>query len=306
MNIIFEKARKFIYRNSRPIDIARWKHHFEAGNKNAVLTALAAYQNEDGGFGHGLEADSWNPDSSPIQTWAATEILREIDFKDKSHTVIQGILHYLESGKDFDGHFWYNTVESNKNYPHAPWWHTDSDSTRHNDYNPTAALAGFIICFADKQSELYKLGLRVTKEALEQLFAAQRQNDMHTSLCYVRLMESCEEADVANIFGLCAFREKMLKQVKDSITQNIVEWESSYICKPSQFLNSKDSIFYVDNKNIAEYECEHIAKTQLADGSWSIPWSWKDYPNEWAVSKNWWKSNGIILNLLYLRGFGKL
>ena len=68
---VFKKARTFVYRNARPLDIARWQYHFENGSKGAVLTALAVYQNEDGGFGHALEPDSWNPNSAPIQTWAA-------------------------------------------------------------------------------------------------------------------------------------------------------------------------------------------------------------------------------------------
>jgi hypothetical protein len=57
---------------------------------------------------------------------------------------------------------------------------------------------------------------------------------------------------------------------------------------------------------MADYECEFIIKSQLEDGSWSIPWSWNNYPDEWAISKNWWKGNLAILNILYLRGMGKL
>lgn len=306
MNDTFQSARKFIYRNARPLDLARWQYHFEKGAKKEVLNALSYYQNADGGFGHGLEADSWNPNSSPIQTWTATEILHEIDFTDNTHPMIQGLLNYLESGKNFDGQFWYNTVKSNNDYPHAPWWHTDSNSTCHNDYNPTACLAGFIIRFADKQSKLYKMGCHIAKEAIDQLLTVQRQNDMHTTLCYIRLMEYCKEAGVCNLFDMSAFRHKMIKQVKDSITQNIAQWETSYICKPSQFFNSKDSIFYADNKTIAEYECEYIIQSQLVDGSWNIPWNWDGYPEQWAISKNYWKANGIILNLLYLQGFEKL
>ena len=97
MNAMYEKTRRFLYRNARPLDIARWQYHFENGSKEAVLTALSCYQNEDGGFGHALEEDCWNPNSSPIQTWVATEILREIEFTDASHPVIQGILRYLAS-----------------------------------------------------------------------------------------------------------------------------------------------------------------------------------------------------------------
>jgi hypothetical protein len=297
----YEKARTFIYRNARPLDLARFKFHFEGGSREDVLTALAYYQNADGGFGHALEADSWNPNSAPIQTWAATEILREIEFTNASHPIIQGILKYLASGADFEGHFWYNTVRSNNDYPHAPWWHTESDSTSHNDYNPTACLAGFIIRFADKNSELYALGCRIACEAFESYIVQGLLNDMHTAGCYIRLLEYCEEAGATDIIDLNALREKLLLQVKSSITKNTAEWETSYICKPSQFFNSRDSIFYTDNAEIAEYEHEYIKRSQFADGSWNIPWGWSDYPEEWAISKNWWKVNGAILNLLYLK-----
>ncbi len=120
------------------MDLARWQYHFENGSKEAVVNALSYYQNEDGGFGHALGPDAWNPNSSPIQTWYATEILREINFTDNSHPVIKGILDYLASGKDFNGRYWYNIIESNDDYPHAPWWDMVTGSTAHDDYNPTA------------------------------------------------------------------------------------------------------------------------------------------------------------------------
>ncbi len=51
----YVKARDFIYKNARPIDMARWKYLFENGSKEAVLEALSTYQNEDGGFAHALD-----------------------------------------------------------------------------------------------------------------------------------------------------------------------------------------------------------------------------------------------------------
>lgn len=306
MSTAYQKARKFIYRNARPIDLARWQYHFENGSKENVLTALLYYQNEDGGFGHALEADAWNPISSPIQTWAATEILREICFTDSSHPIILGILGYLESGKDFKGRLWFNKIKSNNEYPHAPWWHTEIDSTCGNDYNPTACLAGFIIRFAVKGSGIYKTGCRIAKEAFERLISDESHNDMHTIACYIRLMQYLDESGENDVIDLRAYKAKLREQVRSNITTDIAAWETSYVCKPSQFFTARDSIFYKDNKSIAEYECEFIIKTQLDDGSWSIPWSWCDYPEQWAVSKNWWKSNGIISNILYLRGFGRV
>ena len=63
---------------------------------------------------------------------------------------------------------------------------------------------------------------------------------------------------------------------------------------------------FAENAAIAEYECQFIAATQLEDGSWDIPWRWEKFPDEWAISKNWWKGEVILENLLYLKGFGKL
>lgn len=305
MESILNKSREFMYRNARPLDLARWNYLFEGGNREEVLKALSFYQNEDGGFGHALEADSWNPNSSPIQTWEATEILHEIGFTDPSHPIIKGILSYLESGADFNGKTWSNTVVSNNDYPHAPWWHTESVSSSHNSYNPTACLAGFIKRYAEKGSKLYTLATTIVKEAFEFLLT-ESINDMHTISCYIRLMEYLEEAKAFDIIDLSLLKNKLMERVNCLITQNKIEWESSYICKPSQFFNARDSIFFHENKEIAEYECDYIIKNQLEDGSWNIPWNWSEYANEWAISRNWWKANVIIENMLYFKNFGKL
>jgi hypothetical protein len=246
------------------------------------------------------------PKLHAIQTWSATEVLREINFTNNTHTIIKGILHYLESGQNFDGKFWYKIVKSNNDYPHAPWWHTEIDSTDHNDYNPTACLAGFIIRFTEKNSELHKHGCRIAKEAFAQLLAAERENGMHTLSCYLRLIKYIEEAKATDIIDLHAVKAKLSEMIHRCITQNTAEWETIYVCKPSQFFDCPDSMFYVGNEKAAVYECDFIVKTQLDDGSWNITWNWADYPNQWAVSKNWWKANVIISNLLYLKGFGKL
>ena len=50
---------------------------------------------EDGGFGHALEPDSFNPNSAPIETWQATKVLQQVGYGDSSHPIIQGILRYL-------------------------------------------------------------------------------------------------------------------------------------------------------------------------------------------------------------------
>ena len=305
MYTTFEKARAFMYRNARPLDLARYQYHFEKGSQEAVLNILSYYQNEDGGFGHAVEADCWNPNSIPLHSNTASEIIREIDLMDNQHPVIQGLLKWYASGKHFNGKAWEITVESNNDYPHAPWWHTESVSSCHTDYNGTAQIAGFIARYADKESELFKLGVRIANEAIAAL-SPDEISDMHTCACYMRMAELFEKGKAAEYIPFDELKEKLHKSINKLIVTDTSKW-SGYVCQPSRFINSKESEYYLANKEIADYECEHIINTQLADGSWNIGWTWGDnYPDEWAISKNWWKGQWIIQNLLYLRGFGLL
>jgi hypothetical protein len=289
---VFGKAKNFVFRNARPVDFIRWQYHFENRQPEQFVQILMQYQNPDGGFAYALEADSWNQNSSPIQTWAATELLREINFNDRKHPVVQGILRYLDSENDFVQNKWINTVATNNEYPGASWW----------NYNPTACLAGFALANAEQSSKLWKKSAMIAKEATDTYLCQNLLNDMHTTLCYIRLMEYCEDGHIHDIFDVNSLKTKLFKQVKSCLTNNTGEWETGYICKPSQFFNSRSSIFYEENKELAEYECEYIIKTQLSDGSWKIPWEWNSFPEEWAISRNWWKSSVCILNMLYLKG----
>lgn len=88
-----------MHRNARGLELAKWRFYFEGGDAGAVVDELQYYQNTDGGFAHALEADCWNPASAPSQMFYAVHILHELDYKDKTHPVIQGMLRYLESGR---------------------------------------------------------------------------------------------------------------------------------------------------------------------------------------------------------------
>ena len=55
---------------------------FAGGPAEPVATALAAYQNADGGFGHALEPDLRCPGSQPAATLYALEMLHEAGMMD--------------------------------------------------------------------------------------------------------------------------------------------------------------------------------------------------------------------------------
>lgn len=301
----FEKAKQFIYRNARPLDLARWQYHFENGSREAVLNALSYYQNEDGGFGHGLEPDFLNPNSTPMAAWAATEILNEIELTDKNHPVVKGILRYLESGADFDTERaqWLNTVPSNNDYPHAVWWEYSSSPDDFR-YNPTAALAGFILKFAERDSQIYSKALEIAAQAAEWFINNVPFDERHITGCFITLYKYLSQTDIRPAY-MDMLERKLKEQVKNSICFEKEKWETEYVAKPSDLMITRNSIFYEDNAEIAEYECGFIKKIQLPDGSFPVTWQWYNEYREYEVSANFWRSAVIIKNMLYLKGHGE-
>ncbi|NLY52402.1 MAG: hypothetical protein GX063_05775 [Firmicutes bacterium] len=117
----FLKARRWVKRNARPLEAARWEYTFENGTKERVLEILAAYQNEDGGFGHGIEPDFWLSASSPMASWAAARILLEVK-AGPDLPMVQALADYLCRTQQPTG-TWPAVLPDNNAFPHAPWWH---------------------------------------------------------------------------------------------------------------------------------------------------------------------------------------
>lgn len=300
----FQKAREFIGRNARPLDFARWQYHFESGSQEAVLRALAAYQNEDGGFGHALEADSFNPNSCPIQTLTAATILQEIGLTAPDHPIIQGILRYLASGADFDAQHrqWLNTVPSNNDYPCAVWWKYGEQGSAFK-YNPTAGLAGFAIRYAAPQSALYHLACDIAQEAVDWLLSQPPMAEQHVTACFISLYTYCAEAS-AQLFDMAALREHLSAQVHICLDGVEEKWGKEYVAMPSDLIASKDSIFYADNVEIVAAQCEYIKRCQLPDGSFPVVWQWWNDHREYELAANWWKSDIAIRYMRHLKDFG--
>lgn len=73
------RAEQFIWLTARVLEQRRFAHHFLDGSADAVETALAAYLNDDGGYGHALEPDLRGPVSQPLHTAHALSVLDSID-----------------------------------------------------------------------------------------------------------------------------------------------------------------------------------------------------------------------------------
>jgi hypothetical protein len=92
---------------------------FHDGPAEPVVTALSAYRNADGGFGHALEPDLRCPRSQPAATLYALEMLHEAGGMDAD--LVTGAAAWLESISDSDGAI-PQAVAGFEDYPHGPWW----------------------------------------------------------------------------------------------------------------------------------------------------------------------------------------
>jgi hypothetical protein len=78
MPIDLSKARAFLTTHGRLIDRRRFDLTMGRGGADAVLAALTAYRNADGGYGWALEPDLRAPGSQPVGALHAFEVFEEV------------------------------------------------------------------------------------------------------------------------------------------------------------------------------------------------------------------------------------
>jgi hypothetical protein len=120
MNIAdFDAAAAFIAGHARVLDRRRFGRLFCGGAGGPVRDAVAAYRNDDGGFGHALEPDCRAPGSQPAAAEMALRVLDEADEWDD--TLVLGACDWLGSVAPAAGGAAF--VEPTlAGWPHAPWW----------------------------------------------------------------------------------------------------------------------------------------------------------------------------------------
>jgi hypothetical protein len=111
-------AERFIYGNARLLDRHRTAVLLHDAPIESVLDALRAYGNPDGGFGHALEPDVRGPDSEPVSTLDALDVLAEIGATENS--MVTDAVAWLASIAFPDASITM-AMPSAASYPHAPW-----------------------------------------------------------------------------------------------------------------------------------------------------------------------------------------
>lgn len=289
------KAIKFISENARPLELAIYKYYFENESNQAVVNELSKFQNADGGFGHALEPDFFNPNSSPIATNDAIITLSRVNALDRDSEMIKGIVRYLESHDSFneDKKRWLFAIDGNKDYPHAIWWEKKGDGI--SKFNPSVSLAAFMVCYG-KRTPLYE---EIIKEAIEYLRNGEISGDAVN--CYLLAYELLTSNSIDDIIDLNVFKDLLSKAIESCICKDISKYGVEYVPMPSVIFTGKYTEFITPEiKPLVNAEKDILGKLQMEDGGFDITWKWyTPYNKEYEQARAWWRPRITIEKLLF-------
>jgi hypothetical protein len=301
----FARARGFLKNQARPIDRALFEYRFENGPVDAVLDALAAYQNEDGGFGHALEPDMRTPSSSALATGGGLRLLAELGVP-AEHAMARKAVGYCLSTYDPESKVWRVVPHDANDHPHAPWWHDEEGSLARtfDDFQiiPRAEIVAYLHHFptlvpADWLREVAADCVRAL-EAQEPLGSGGGDD-----LAYAIELAEAEALDPDLEARLVA---RIRAAVPAVVCRDPEQW-ASYCAAPLKIVRSPHS---AGADLIADALAEHLDYTiehQTDEGTWEPNWTWDElYPEVWPQAKLEWRGEITLATLTMLRAFGRI
>lgn len=293
-----QKAKDFIRKNARAVELAEYNCHFERGPGAALIKALEPYQNPDGGFGHALEPDNWNPCSSPITTNDAMGRLFEAGALDKDGEMARGMVRYLTSGQDFDRERqrWLFAIDSNKDYPHAVWWEKKPEDVP--GWNPTVSLAAFLVAMGAPGP-----WRELVAEAFRDLEQAEEKSG-DGAKCYMLAWKLLESAHITDVIDFGKAREAVQKALEQAICPDTAKYGVEYVPSPSWFFQEESPFLFEGAKPLVQAEREALGRLQMEDGGFDISWQWYTPYEEFSQARAWWRPRVTLEKLRFFLNSG--
>lgn len=271
-----ERAAAYMKQGARPLERARYEWEFEAGSVEAVLDALRAYQNKDGGFGHGLEPDIRLKDSSVIATTTALQIMSDLQL-DPEHPMVAEAIRYLLDVYDTGKQGWEIVPYHVDQAPHAPWWN-------YRDLydgwgNPNLEIVGYLYEFPHGPLEFRE---KITEHAVQYMLERSPLNEFHELLCALRMIERMPDEDLAQVLP------KVDEMVSSCVSTDSSQWKQ-YVLTPLQIVRDEDSRYFSQFQEYIQTNLKHLMSNQQADGAWHPVWSWGQHEEAWEEAKQEWK-----------------
>lgn len=252
---MLEKAQTFLWNNGRLLERRLFSFLFDNGSREAVLAALNAYKNPDGGFGNALEPDKRTGTSQPIDQEVAIRILDDIG---PDHDSLLQLCDFLtkiatpEGGVPF-------VLPTVSDAPRAPWWNTDPNPPA--SINPTASITGLL----HKHQMQHPWLERATAFCWQKIETLQEAGD-NDLLCVLLFLEHAPDRERAET-QFKRMAELVLKQV--ALDPNA----TGYVHKPLAWAPEPSSICRsLFDDSVIQAHLDALAAEQQADGGWPISW----------------------------------
>ncbi|MCR3923298.1 MAG: hypothetical protein NUK65_12420, partial [Firmicutes bacterium] len=261
------QASKQIKEYGRPLERRLLENYFFAGSSDDVVSELIKYQNEDGGFGHGIESDFRLPLSSPMATSVGLRHLATVDELPKAQQLIKAAIGYLESTFNADRKGWFIVGKEVNDYPHAPWWNFNIEEGMtildHNWGNPSAELLGFLYKYRNYVTALDVMnGVEFALTYIEQ---KQTFSSEHEIYCYLALHEKMP----------LELQQRLEKRLIVAINQLIVydekQWQE-YVPTPLDFVPARHSTRFGIEEAKINSNLEFLITNLEARGHINPPW----------------------------------
>ena len=307
MNNLSEKAFKqsiqTIMQNGRELEKAIINLRFFDGTAESVIKALEEHQNDDGGFGGGIELDFTLPLSSPMATSVGLRIISNYCQKALPTDMIKKAIQYLKSTFNEKEKRWFAVPPQVNDFPHAPWWHFRDDiNMTVIDYswgNPTAELIAYLLEFKQFVEDLDVEGLnRLALEKLESKTAFQSEHEIY---CYIPLYERQVEQSL---------KERYEKKIKEAVEQLLCKdpdkWFNEYLPKPLDFVKGKDSNHFGISETLLNKNLDMVIASLEQKGEIVPTWEWGQYEDSWKEAKKKWTAELTHRVLLQLKSFDRI
>ena len=119
-----ERSKRFIFEQGRLLERKLFEYFFGDGTRAACIRALRAYQNEDGGFGNGLEGDLLCPDSTAIGAETALYVLEMLGTR--CGEMVERLARWVVANQTDEGTI-PHPPRGLFDYPFQPWWRNPDD-----------------------------------------------------------------------------------------------------------------------------------------------------------------------------------
>lgn len=275
----------------------RFEHHFLDGDPGTVETALDAYRNTDGGYGHALEPDLRGPVSQPLHTAAAVRVLDGIGRCAGQR--VERIGRYLTTVSTPDGAL-PAVHPSLRGYPAAPWIPVV-------DSPPSDLLAtGPVVGTLHRNSVWHAWLFRATDYCWATIESLEKTHpyEVIAALAFLDGVPDRQRAEVAaDRLGTLVREQRLVvtdpEHAGDSpVPDGYAPGEHHHV---TDFARSPDSLarrWFTDQE--LERGLDHLVRRQRDDGGWDINW------RRWAPTTEAEGRPLVTLDaLLTLRAFGR-